>query len=261
MAAPRPFGPDGQRPFGVADPVPVEGQVDDELERGRPAKGPGGAVDRDRAEDRDFDAVVGHAGERSSDRLRGGGGIRTLTGDGLSALPLPVGLRPRDTILDRVGHRRRMARWGISGRWPPIDEVLQVPQRPDAFSSETGAHLGLSEAVRLPGWTSGGTAPGRPAPRRAGAGSSRVSAPKIMVARSAGSQGRQSPMPSWLGSPVAAKASQAFCICRESVSTSGPPPEKTCTTGRCTAPKTNGSSSAWQEPRIPPKAGDSQSNR
>src|SRR6202453_533165 len=31
---------------------------------------------------------------------RGGGGIRTLTGDGLSALPLPVGLRPLVTILD-----------------------------------------------------------------------------------------------------------------------------------------------------------------
>ena len=28
-----------------------------------------------------------------------GGGIRTLTWDGLSALPLPVGLRPRGTIL------------------------------------------------------------------------------------------------------------------------------------------------------------------
>src|SRR3984957_17989748 len=32
--------------------------------------------------------------------MRGGGGIRTLTGDGLSALPLPVGLRPPVTILD-----------------------------------------------------------------------------------------------------------------------------------------------------------------
>jgi cytochrome P450 len=30
----------------------------------------------------------------------GGGGIRTLTGDGLSALPLPIGLRPRRSILD-----------------------------------------------------------------------------------------------------------------------------------------------------------------
>ena len=30
----------------------------------------------------------------------GGGGIRTLTGDGLSALPLPIGLRPRRPILD-----------------------------------------------------------------------------------------------------------------------------------------------------------------
>ncbi len=38
------------------------------------------------------------------DRKSGGGGIRTLTGDGLSALPLPVGLHPRATILDRVGH-------------------------------------------------------------------------------------------------------------------------------------------------------------
>jgi hypothetical protein len=39
-------------------------------------------------------------------RQCGGGGIRTLTGDGLSALPLPVGLRPRYPILDRRGTRR-----------------------------------------------------------------------------------------------------------------------------------------------------------
>ena len=51
------------------------------------------------------------------------------------------------------------------------------------------------------------------------------------------------------------------CIWVESVSTAGPPPEKTCTTGRWTAPNTNGNSSAWHEPRIPPKAGDSQSKR
>src|SRR6202034_2994118 len=43
---------------------------------------------------------------QGSSSLRGGGGIRTLTGDGLSALPLPVGLHPRSTILDRMGDRR-----------------------------------------------------------------------------------------------------------------------------------------------------------
>src|SRR5580700_2856765 len=35
---------------------------------------------------------------------RGGGGTRTLTGDGLSALPLPIGLHPRAPILDPERH-------------------------------------------------------------------------------------------------------------------------------------------------------------
>src|ERR1700683_4068892 len=69
-----------------------------------------------------------------------------------------------------------------------------------------------------------------------GALSSRVSAPKIMVARSAGSQRRQVPIPSWLGSPAAAKESHARCIWLDSFSTARPPPEKTCTGGPSTEP-------------------------
>jgi hypothetical protein len=108
----RPLGPDRQRPFRMTDARPMEGEVDHELTRRRPVKRSSRAVDDDRTEDCDFNAVVRHAGERSPARriralevgpglatvtLRGGGGIRTLTGDGLSALPLPVGLRPRST--------------------------------------------------------------------------------------------------------------------------------------------------------------------
>ncbi len=42
---------------------------------------------------------------------------------------------------------------------------------------------------------------------------------------------------------------------------SSPPPEKVCTAGLWTVPKTNGISRAWHDPRTPPKAGDSQVNR
>ena len=58
----RSLGPDRQRPLGVAHTVPVEGQVDDELQRGGAAKRCGRAADDDRTEHRDFDAVVAHAG-------------------------------------------------------------------------------------------------------------------------------------------------------------------------------------------------------
>ena len=44
----------------------MEGEVDHELARGRPVERSGRAADDDRTEDRDFDAVVGHAGERSA---------------------------------------------------------------------------------------------------------------------------------------------------------------------------------------------------
>ena len=90
----RTLGPHRQRPLGVAHAMAVEGQVDHELESGRTLERCGGAGHLDRAEHRNVDAVVAHAGERSATDTRGGGGIRTLTGDGLSALPLPVGLRP-----------------------------------------------------------------------------------------------------------------------------------------------------------------------
>ncbi len=82
-----------------------------------------------------------------------------------------------------------------------------------------------------------------------------------MVARPPLSHCRHSPMPSCEGAPRLAKASHAICIWRDSVSAAGPPPEKNCTTGMCTAPNTNGSSSAWVEPSMPSNAGDSQSKR
>ncbi len=63
------------------------------------------------------------------------------------------------------------------------------------------------------------------------------------------------------GHPSRRRTATPPASARESVSTAGPSPENTCTTGRRTAPNTNGSSSAWQEPRIPPNAGDSQSKR
>ena len=98
----RPVGPERQRPLAVADTLAVEGEVHHELERGRrggrlrrrrarrPGPGP-----RPRHRRRSRRGTVG--GPPMVSDLRGGGGIRTLTGDGLSALPLPIGLRPRRT--------------------------------------------------------------------------------------------------------------------------------------------------------------------
>ena len=77
----RPLGPDGQRPFGVTDAIAVEGEVDHELARGRPVERSGRAADDDRTEDRDFDAVVGHDGERSATH----GDVFHAPGPGLSS--------------------------------------------------------------------------------------------------------------------------------------------------------------------------------
>jgi len=70
-----PVGPDRQCPFPMTDTAPVERQVHDELERGRAVKRPRGPTHGDRTEDRDFDAVVRHAGERSAARRVGAGGF------------------------------------------------------------------------------------------------------------------------------------------------------------------------------------------
>ena len=68
-------------------------------------------------------------------------------------------------------------------------------------------------------------------------------------------------MPSWLGFPPRANESHAVCICSDNNSTSGPDPVSICTAGMCTAPKTKGRSSAWQEPSTPPRAGEAHSKR
>ncbi len=72
-----------------------------ELDGGRAMEGLRSAPDHDRAEHCHFDWGWGTPENGRHSPRRGGGGIRTLTGDGLSALPLPVGLRPRSSILDR----------------------------------------------------------------------------------------------------------------------------------------------------------------
>ena len=64
----------------MTDATAVEGQVHHELERGRAVERPGGAADDDRAEDRDFDAVVGHAGERSARPCVGAEGFEPSLG-------------------------------------------------------------------------------------------------------------------------------------------------------------------------------------
>ena len=52
--------------------------------------------------------------------FRGGGGIRTLTWDGLSALPLPIGLRPRAVpFLTATGRRRED--WPMSESMQGVD--------------------------------------------------------------------------------------------------------------------------------------------
>ncbi len=56
----------------------------------------------------EYDDVVG------AEVCGGGGGIRTLTWDGLSALPLPIGLRPRRTILDRRRSAEQDASWPLT---------------------------------------------------------------------------------------------------------------------------------------------------
>jgi hypothetical protein len=57
----------------MTDSAAVEGKVHNKLESGRTMKGPRSAADGDGTEDRDFDALVGHAGERSGAAPRGGG--------------------------------------------------------------------------------------------------------------------------------------------------------------------------------------------
>lgn len=154
--------------------------------------------------------------------IRGGGGIRTLTGDGLSALPLPVGLRPLHTILDRVQLCRE------DGSGTPHTHVFHDgpgtaggPGTPGPASGGSRGHGGhggqrsrpsSTEAQGLPSpagpglRASGSSYPGTPeingrarskttSSSSPGADSSRVCAPKIMVARSAAPQGRQAPMP------------------------------------------------------------------
>ncbi len=82
---------------------------------------------------------------------RGGGGIRTLTGDGLSALPLPVGLRPLSApFLTQPGLIRRMAPWSCLRRrrpdgsrhlcrWIPARHLL-TPSRPGAGVGTSPSH-------------------------------------------------------------------------------------------------------------------------
>lgn len=69
----------------MADATPVEGEVDHELACGRPVKRSGRASDGDRSEDRDFNAVVRHPGERSAARhdvaLKWGRPAPTRSGD------------------------------------------------------------------------------------------------------------------------------------------------------------------------------------
>ena len=67
-----PLGPDRQRPLRMTDAIAMEGEVDHELARGGPVKRSGRPADDDRTEDRDFDAVVRHAGERSLARRHTG---------------------------------------------------------------------------------------------------------------------------------------------------------------------------------------------
>ncbi len=64
----------------MTDPAAVEGEVHDELESGRAVKGPCGAVDGDGTKDRDFDGVVGHAGERSAPHCVGAEGFEPSLG-------------------------------------------------------------------------------------------------------------------------------------------------------------------------------------
>ncbi len=58
----------------------VEGEVDHELEGSRAVKRSGRATDGDRTEDRDFDALFGHAGERSAARRVGAEGFEPSLG-------------------------------------------------------------------------------------------------------------------------------------------------------------------------------------
>lgn len=61
----------------------------------------------------------------------GGGGIRTLTGDGLSALPLPVGLRPLDR--HSLPKRRRSRGWpGETRTWDTVTAQFKTSPFPSA---------------------------------------------------------------------------------------------------------------------------------
>ena len=96
-----------------------------------------------------------------------------------------------------------------------------------------------------------------------GAASSRVSAPKIMVARSAGSHatpGADAVVAG--GRPSRRRRSHACCICVESVSTAGPTAREDLHDRQVRPPRTRTAAPAHgRTPRIPPKAGDSQSKR
>ena len=72
--------PECQGPLGVTDTTTVEGQIDDQVARGRAAERSGGAVNEDGPEDRDFHGVSSHAGERSPERCVGAEGFEPSLG-------------------------------------------------------------------------------------------------------------------------------------------------------------------------------------
>ncbi len=90
-----------------------------------PVHRPGVDRGRERAPTRPSHVGPSHA--------RGDGGSRTLTGGGLSALPLPIGLRPRSTAAREAAHRRTRGpyRDAVDAPRPPqvTARALSAPRR------------------------------------------------------------------------------------------------------------------------------------
>ena len=130
---------------------------------------------------------------------------------------------------------------------PPGLSARRWPGRSPTTASTTARSTPRGSSIR---WTS---------PSAPGHGPSTVVGRR--VASHCGHGVVPAPANSHDGTPVRAKVVHDLRMAADSAKASSPPPEKPWTIGLLTVPKTNGISSAWHDPRTPPKAGDSQVNR